>query len=237
MIVKNAMERGDLLADIRKKYTQIRDAYIGTIFRLATTSEIFDDDTFSHVLRIARLSRKLAEISGENEEYCFSIQYASMMHDVGKIGIPKELLNKKGALTKEEFENVKKHPVIGAHILRKPENRLMQMAHDIALCHHEKMNGEGYPSGLKKEEIPKAAKIAAIADVFDALMSQRPYKPAFEPEKVRQIFMEESGRQFDSELTGLLIKHFDEFVKIYRDTSYIETSELSDILFDSGSCE
>jgi len=237
MIVKNAMERGNLLADIRKKYAQIRDAYIGTIFRLATTSEMFDDDTFSHVLRIARLSRKLAELSGENEEYCFNIQYASMMHDVGKIGVPKEILNKKGKLTKEEFEAVKKHPEIGAHILRKPENSLMQMALDIALCHHEKISGKGYPKGLKNGEIPKAAKIAAITDVFDALLSERPYKPAFAPEKVRAIFMEESGSHFDPELTGLFLDHFDEFLKIYNDTAYIETADLSRLLFDSCSGE
>jgi len=235
MIVKNAMERGNLLAEIRRKYIQIRDAYVGTIFRLSTASELFDDDTFSHVLRIARLSRRLAELSGENEEYCFSIQYASMMHDVGKIGVPKEILNKKGKLTKEEFEAVKKHPEIGAYILRKPENTLMEMARDIALYHHEKMSGEGYPGGLKNGEIPKAAKIAAITDVFDALMSERPYKPAFAPEKVRAILAEESGTHFDPELAELFLRHFDEFVKIYNDTAYIETSQLSGILFDS--CE
>ncbi len=231
IIIKNAMERGGLLAELRRKYIEIRDAYVRTIFRLATTSEMFDDDTFCHVLRIARISRKLAELSGADARYCFNIQYASMMHDVGKIGVSKEILNKNGRLTTEEFQAVKRHPDIGAYILRHPENDLMEMAHEIALHHHEKMAGEGYPQGLKDDEIPKSAKIVAIADVFDALMSQRPYKPAFPPEKVRQIFEQERGRHFDPGLTDLFIENFDTFVRIYQDTANLASNNLSDILF------
>ncbi len=231
LTIKNAVERGTLLLQLQKSLRETRRAYVAAIYRLATTSEMFDDDTFSHVLRIARLSEKLAELSGEDRDFCFNIKYASMMHDVGKIGVPKEILNKKGKLSDEEFDIVKKHPLVGSLILKNPENPLMEMAREIALFHHEKYDGKGYTQGLKGETIPKSARIVAVADVFDALLSERPYKPPFPPEKVRAIFSGEKGRHFDPELSGILLDNFDLFLQIYHDTSRIETENLSDILF------
>ena len=231
IILKNAVERGDLLTELRRKYKEIREAYIGTIYRLATTSEMFEEDTFSHVLRISLVSQKLAELSGEDEEYCHNIKYASMMHDVGKIGVPKELLTKRGKLNPAEYEVIKQHSEIGSHILRNPENQLIDMAFDIALFHHEKYNGKGYPKRINDGKIPKAARIVAIADVFDALLSERPYKPPYSPEKVREIVKDGKGIHFDPELSKIFLENFDTFVKIFNDISSIEKEDLSRVLF------
>jgi putative two-component system response regulator len=233
IVIKNAVERGGLLQELRKRYHAIRDAYVETVYRLSIAAEIYDNNTYAHVLRIARLTKKLAELAGEDSEFCFNIQYASMMHDVGKIGVPREVLNKQGALDEMEFDLIKKHPAIGAHILRNAENQLMKMAHDIALFHHEKASGRGYPKGLPLEEIPKAARIVAVTDAFDAMMSARVYKKAFPPEKVRRIFDEDGGRHFDPELASLLLENFHQFVDIYTNTVCTETEALSHLLFEN----
>ena len=154
-----------------------------------------------------------------------------MMHDVGKIGISREILTKKGKLNAEEFEVIRNHPVIGANILRNPENRILEMAHEIALYHHEKWNGKGYPKGLAEKKIPKAARIAAIADVFDALLSGRSYKSPFQLEKVRKIFEEEKAKHFDHDIVNLLLKNFDTFTKIFEDINSMKGEDISNNLF------
>ncbi|MBF0507781.1 MAG: response regulator [Deltaproteobacteria bacterium] len=233
MIVRNAAERSDLISELQRKYAEIQQAYVGTIYRLATVAEIFDENTFSHVLRISLLCHKLAELSGEDETFCNEIKYASMMHDVGKVGIPKGILTKNGKLTQDEFDVVKKHAEIGAHILRNPENQMLKMAREMSLCHHEKWNGQGYPNNLKGNDIPKSARIAAIADVFDALMSARPYKPPFSPEKVRSILEEERDRHFDPDLLDIFLKEFKSVLDIYYHVSSLRDDDIMNVLFTS----
>ena len=233
IVINNAIERVNLLAEIQQKYVEIRKAYLGTIYRLATASEMFDEDTYSHVLRISFFSQKLAALSGEDSEFCYNIKYASMMHDVGKIGIPKELLTKQGALNAEEFEVIKSHSTIGGIILKNPDNQLLEMANKIALYHHEMWDGQGYPEGLVGEEITKAARIVAVADVFDALMSKRTYKPPLSQEKVRKIIEEKKGNHLDHEIAASLLENFDTFVKIFKEVSSMESEDISNNLFQS----
>jgi len=229
--VKNAVERVDLLGEIQRKYIEVRKACEGTVYRLAKASEMFDEDTFHHILRISLVSEKLAELSGEDEEYCYNIKYASMMHDVGKIGIPKEILTKEDKLSREEFEVIKNHPEIGAAILNNPENQLLQMANEIAHYHHEKIDGKGYPTGISGEKIPKSARIVAIADVFDALLSERSYKASLSKKEVKECLTENKGTHFDSELVDLFLDHFDIFIKIYEEISSIKGEDISKVLF------
>ncbi|MBN1292310.1 MAG: response regulator [Candidatus Latescibacteria bacterium] len=235
IIIKNAVERGDLLTEISNKYKELKEAYVGTIYRLATAAEAYDDSTFTHVLRISLFSSELARLSGENEDFCHTIKYASMMHDIGKIGIPLDILNKEDSLTVDEYKIVQKHTENGAVILRNPENSLLKMAHDIALNHHEQWNGEGYPKGLHGDSIPKSARIVAVADMFDALLSERSYKPNFLPGKVRGIIETEKGWHLDPVITGILLDNYEAFTKIYDDLSIIEGEDLSKILFNISS--
>jgi len=231
IIIQNAVERGDLLSEISHKYEEIQKAYLETIYRLAITAEIFDENTYSHILRISYFSKKLAELNNQDEKYCNNIQYASMMHDVGKIGIPKEILQKQGKLDIEEFEMIKKHPKIGGRILENASNPLLKMAYEISIFHHEKWNGKGYIEGLTGDKIPKAARIVAIVDVFDALLSARPYKKAFSPEKVKEIFQKDRDIHFDPELTDLLLNNFDDFLDIFNEISSMKYEMVIDILF------
>jgi len=139
---------------------------------------------------------------------------ASPMHDIGKIGIPDHILLKPGALEPEEWKIMQTHAEIGAGILTGDDSDLMVMAHQIALTHHEKWNGKGYPNGLVAEAIPLVGRVTAIADVFDALTSERPYKIAWTVEKTMDLIKEESGQHFDPQLVELLIENLSEVVEI-----------------------
>ena len=132
---------------------------------------------------------------------------------------------------KDEFEIIKNHPEIGATILNNPENQLLKMANEIAHYHHEKLDGQGYPRGLTGKDIPKSARIVAIADVFDALVSERIYKSSLSLEEVRKFFEENKGTHFDPDLTALFLENFDTFIKIFNDISSIKGEDMSKILF------
>ncbi len=229
--IQNAVERGDLITELKHKYNEIQQAYLEIIYRLAITADFFEINTYSHILRISHFSKKLAELSQKDATYCNNIMYASMMHDVGKIGVPKEILQKPDKLEKEEFELVKKHPEIGGSILRNATNQLMEMAREISIFHHEKWNGKGYLKGLTGDSIPESARIVAIADVFDALLSQRPYKASLPPARVKEIFRKDRGIHFDPELTDLLLNNFDQFIAIYDKISAMDQEEILDSLF------
>jgi putative two-component system response regulator len=232
IIIKNAVERGDLLKEIKMKYEELQQAYLETIYRLAITAEIFDEDTYAHILRISIFSEKLARLAGESDTFCSQIKYASMTHDVGKIGVPKEILQKTESLIKDEFEIIKQHPEIGGRILRDSTNSLLKMAQEISLFHHEKWDGKGYITGLRKEQIPRSARIVAVVDVFDALMSERPYKEAMPPEEVKEVFIEGGGRHFDPELTELLLDNFEEFIEIFYKFSMMKQEDVFKVLFE-----
>lgn len=186
--------------------TSLQDAHLDLIHRLAKASEYKDNETGSHVQRMSRFTKELALEYGYSEEDAQQLMQAATMHDIGKIGIPDKILLKPGKLTPEEFEIMKSHATIGAQILSEPNSRLVELAHIVALTHHEKWDGSGYPNGLAGEDIPIEGRLAAITDVFDALTSVRPYKKAWSIEEAMDYIMSQSGKHFDPDLPPLMAK-------------------------------
>ncbi len=191
---------------------------------LGVVSEYRDKDTGNHVLRVGHISEYLARKIGLSDEKCEIVLYASMMHDMGKVGISDSILLKKAFLDDDEKETVKKHTIMGFEMLSSSSMPLLQASAEIALTHHEKYDGSGYPRGLKGEEIPIFGRIVAVADVFDALRSERPYKKAFDDDTIKDIFKKDSGIHFDPTVTNILLSNYDDIVNIsikYKDGANI----------------
>ena len=180
-----------------------------TLLRLAKAGEYRDEETGNHVIRMARFARIIAETLGLDEIECESIELSAPMHDIGKIGIPDQILLKPGKLTVEEFEVIKQHTIIGYEILRDSPSKYLKMGAEIALGHHEKYDGSGYPQGLGGEDIPLTARIVAVADVFDALTSRRCYKPAWRDQDVLSLIVSESGKHFDPKCIDAFLSQID----------------------------
>jgi len=215
---------------VHEKMKEICDAQIAIIIALARLAESRDDDTGKHVFRTQIFSRKLAEYlyvqTDKRKEmkggFVEQIYYAAALHDIGKVGILDAILLKPGKLTPEEFEIMKTHTVIGGRTLktayeRYPQNQLLRMGLEIALSHHEKWIGNGYPEGLKGESIPLSARIMSVADVYDALRSVRPYKPAYIHEEACRILQEAKGTQFDPDIIEVFLDHQEDFDLTYRE--------------------
>jgi HD-GYP domain-containing protein (c-di-GMP phosphodiesterase class II) len=201
-------------------HDSLKEAYEETIIRLAHASEFKDKETFNHIIRIGYMSELLGKLLGYNEDFCSNIRLASQMHDIGKIGIPDSILLKPDKLDPEEWEVMKSHTIIGYEILKDSKSELLQMAARIALEHHEKYDGTGYPYGKKGEEISIEGRIVALVDVFDALSSKRPYKPVWELNKVIEHIQNLKGKHFDPHVVDVFMQNIDEFDKIremYRD--------------------
>jgi putative two-component system response regulator len=193
--LRNTIER------LRVAQAEAAIAQLDVIQRLAAATEYKDADTGSHIQRIAESTHVLAEALGWfDESRGLIVGQASTMHDLGKIGIPDYILTKPGLLTPEEFELMKRHTILGWRLLRGSSTALLQAAATIARSHHEKWDGSGYPDGLAGEEIPREARIVAVADVFDALRSQRCYKPEFPLEQCYGMIRERAGSHFDPEV-------------------------------------
>ena len=167
------------------------------LYRLARAIEYRDSGTGVHLLRMSHYAEVLAEAVGMSEEETEILTLAAPLHDIGKIGVPDAVLLKRGGLTEEEFSVMRRHPLTGFDILRDSQSRFVQMGATIALRHHERWDGSGYPDGLKGEEIPLAARIVTVADVFDALTSERPYKRAWPAEEAFAYIQANSGTLFD----------------------------------------
>jgi response regulator RpfG family c-di-GMP phosphodiesterase len=182
---------------LRSVNAQLIESSRETVMRLARAAEYRDGDTGEHVERMSSYSQILAKQLGLGPEEQALIKLAAPMHDVGKIGIRDAILLKEGRLTPEEWEVMKQHPTIGAQILGGSRSRLLQMAEEIALSHHEKWDGSGYPNGLRGEHIPLHGRIVALADVFDALTTPRVYKGAWSVDEAVSHIRRESGRHFD----------------------------------------
>ncbi len=187
-----------------------------TIQRLARAAEFRSDETAQHIRRMSLYCELLARALGKDPAWCELIRIASPMHDIGKIGTPDSILMKKGKLTTEEFAKMKEHAEVGYNILTGSASEMLQLAAEIAYTHHEKWAGAGYPRGLAGEDIPISGRIAAIADVFDALMNPRCYKPAFSLEKTQSIMQEGAGQHFDPTLLALFWDQLDEVLDIQR---------------------
>lgn len=194
---------------------------------MAVLAEIRDPCIGGHLSRICAYSSYLAERllgrMGYHEvtrRFADSISRSAALHDVGKVGIPDDILLKPGKLTADEFDVMKEHTNIGYNILRDSPSQLMAMAGEIAVAHHEKFGGGGYPRGVKGEAIPLVGRICAVADVFDALSSERPYKEAWPTEKALQFIKDHSGDQFDPKCVDVFVDYFDEILEVkerYRD--------------------
>ena len=188
------------------------------ISSLATVVEERDENTGGHIMRCENyvemlLKRMKAQgnYSYLTKEYCSNVAMAAAMHDIGKIKIPDQILNKPGKLTDEEYDVMKKHSAYGAEIIQKTmgdieEKDYITIAYNIARYHHERYDGKGYPDRLKGDDIPLEARVMALADVYDALISERVYKKAFSVEKAREIILDGSGTQFDPNLVPLFLE-------------------------------
>ncbi len=200
--------------ELRRAFEGIRTASLETIVRLSRAAEYRDEDTGAHILRMSHYAAAVAREMGLSERDVETILHAAPMHDIGKIGIPDHILMKPGKLDAEEWEVMKSHASIGARILEGSDADLIRLGETIAGTHHEKWNGEGYPAGLKGEGIPVSGRIAAIADVFDALTSKRPYKEAFSLGQSFSIITEGRGTHFDPAAVDAFVAVKDEVLQI-----------------------
>lgn len=200
--------------ELQRALREVRKSHQDTIIHLAAAAEYKDEETGAHILRMSHFSAAIAEGLSLDEEDVDLIMKSSPMHDLGKIGIPDHILLKPGKLDPDEWEIMKTHAAIGAEILGAGASDYVNMGAIIALSHHEKWDGSGYPSGLAGEDIPLAGRICAVADVFDALMSKRPYKEAFSLEKSLEIMKEGRGSHFDPTVLDALLDNLDTILKI-----------------------
>jgi putative two-component system response regulator len=209
--VRSALERRQLVLE-RRTYVQrleqqvreqthtIRQAHEETIHRLLSVLSYRDYETGAHIRRTGLFSEVLAKAAGWDDVRADQLRMAAPMHDLGKIGIADSILRKPGKLTAQEFEIMKTHAIVGAHILEGSESAVLQLAQQVALSHHEWWNGRGYPHGLAGEAIPESAMIVAIADVYDALSHDRIYRPAFSEPEIISMMLDASGTHFNPRL-------------------------------------
>jgi putative two-component system response regulator len=200
--------------DLKKALDKLQESSLETIYRLSMASEYKDEDTGAHIKRMSLYSAAIARKMKLDDNIVRLILYSSPMHDVGKIGIPDLILLKPGKLDGTEWKIMMQHTNIGAGILKESEAEFIRMGEQIARSHHEKWDGTGYPDGLKGTEIPVVCRITAIADVFDALTSRRPYKEPFSIEKSMSIIMEGRGSHFDPDVLDAFIAVKDEILSI-----------------------
>ena len=208
--------------ELRRAYNEVRSSYSEMIMRLALIAEFKDGSTGSHLVKVAEYCTDIArglKLPKHDIEY---LRYASPLHDVGKLIIPDSILKKKGGLTPEEREVVKKHAEIGAEVFQGSNLNLLKVATMISLTHHERWDGTGYPRGLEGKGIPIFGRIVALADVFDALTSKRPYKKAFGFDEAIRIIREESGTHFDPDVVSAFMKRKKQIRKIWKSNRKID---------------
>ena len=212
--------------ETREALDRIRMASLDTIYRLARAAEYRDADTGAHIERIGRFSAAISRQLGLENGEVENMLYAAPMHDVGKIAVPDRILLKTGSLDADEWEIMKRHTTIGSEILQGSDAEFIRLAEVIALTHHEKWDGSGYPQGLAGSEIPMAGRIVAIADVFDALTSTRPYKEPFSVTASHDIVRKEGGVHFDPDVADAFFAAQDEILAIREECRDDEESRL-----------
>lgn len=194
----------------------LRDSHLDTIMRLSTAAEFRDDDTGQHIRRVSFYCETVARNAGCGPDVSQIILFASPMHDIGKLGIPDAILTKPGPLTREERLAMQQHTVIGGEILHGSDNDIIAMAEAIALSHHEKWDGTGYPNRLRGDDIPMPGRICAVADVFDALTSKRVYKNAFPFDEAIEVIQQGIGTHFDPFIVEVFLAAAGEIEIIYE---------------------
>ena len=203
---------------VKERTKEIYETRMQVVRCLGRAAEYRDEETGLHIVRMSKMSVVMGKAVGMNEEQCDLLLNASPMHDIGKIGIPDNVLLKPGKFEPHEWEIMKTHAQIG-------DSALMAMAAEIAISHHEKWNGSGYPNGLKEEDIPLVGRITALADVFDALTSVRPYKKAWTVEDSVALIKEESGKHFDPKLVKVFVENLPEIISIKEEYAEPESQE------------
>jgi len=214
----------------------IRDASLETIYRLTVAAEFRDHENNAHLERMSEYSKIIANNMGFDDDFVEMIKLASPMHDIGKIGVPDKILFKPSEYTISEYDEMKRHPQIGHLILKGSNSRLLQMADRIAYTHHEKVDGSGYPQELKGDEINIEGRIVAVADVFDALIEERIYKPAFSEEKTLELIKDRVGTHFDPQVYEAFMDSYCEIEQAknnINNESNNNTKEKSKINLDS----
>ena len=206
----------ELEETVRDRTKEIRETRLEVIRRLGRAAEYRDNETGMHIIRMSVSAARLARAAGLSHAECELLLNASPMHDIGKIGIPDRILLKPGPLDDAEWVIMRRHPQIGAELLSGSPSELMQLAETIALCHHEKWDGSGYPRGLKGEDIPLPARICAVCDVFDALLSRRPYKEPWTVEAALDFLDQRKGSHLDPKLVVLFRGILEDILEIQR---------------------
>ncbi len=209
---------------VEERTREIRDTQEAVVERLGRAAEYKDNETGKHVIRMSHYAQILGLAAGMSEQDAKTLMLAAPMHDIGKIRVPDQILKRKGSLNTQELELMREHAKFGAEIIGDHHSELLKMARIIALSHHEKWDGSGYPYGLRGDEIPLVARIVAIADVFDALTSKRPYKEAWSIDDALDYIENQAGEHFDPGLTPLLRENLGAVMEIYR--AHAEQSDL-----------
>lgn len=221
MEIENLLDLSDYKNSTEEKVQlitkEIQKRELELIESISQAAEFKDPETGAHTKRVGHYSKVIAECLGFNEVFCENILRAAPMHDLGKIGIPDSILLKQGKLTEEEWEVMKRHPQMGYSIATKSGSDVMKMAGEIALTHHEKYNGNGYPKGLREEEIPWSGRIVALADVFDALSTERPYKKPWPLNEIVDEIKRQKGQHFCPKCVDVFLNNIDQFLKIQKD--------------------
>ena len=221
LLHKELHKSNDVLEQrVRERTADLQESYLETIFTMTRAAEHKDQDTGAHVQRISSYARQFAKTLGRDDDFADRIFFASPMHDIGKIGIPDHILLKPGSLTPDEWQVMKGHSAIGAKILGNSKSPHLRMGAEIALNHHERWDGGGYPNGKSGDAIPMTARIMNVCDIYDALRSKRPYKPAFDHAKAVDIITHGDDRtrpeHFDPAVLDAFKQHHDSFRDIFK---------------------
>jgi two-component system response regulator RpfG len=221
---KSVLDRAKWLEDqVMQATLDIRIREKETLLRLAKAGEYRDEETGNHIFRMAKYARLIAEELKLTAMECDEIESSAPMHDIGKIGIPDYILHKPGPLSEAEMALMRQHTLIGHQMLSDSPSRYLQIGAVIALGHHERFDGTGYPHGLAGDDIPLPSRIVAVSDVFDALMTQRPYKSAWDLKQSLKYIKTESGKHFDPDCAHAFLRRLDEVMQIMQEYSDNQT--------------
>ena len=226
----------DFSTQLKSRYEELKESHLETLNRLVKAAEFKDEDTGEHIIRMSQYSSIIAKKLGYSEDETNNILCAAPMHDIGKVGIPDNVMHKVGKLDPHEFELIKEHPVIGAKILANSHSPLVKLAEVIALSHHEKWDGSGYPFGLTGRAIPQAGQIVAMADCFDALTSRRPYKDPYPIDVARKIIIKEKGKSFDPDIVDAFLDGMGDILKIKTEVDGENSLTNSSFEFSERDC-
>jgi putative two-component system response regulator len=215
-VKRRTNELQEALRELQLLHNKLADSHREIVERLSSAAEFKDPETAAHIHRISHYCGVLARAAGLSEEEVNLMVQASPMHDIGKIGVPDHILLKPGKLTPKEFEKMKEHTIIGYKLLSGSDSPLLKLASEIAISHHEKYDGSGYPHGIAGNDIPLSGRIVAVVDVFDALTSRRSYKEAFSNEKAYEIIRQGSGSHFDPDIVCLFFENLDQILAIQQ---------------------